>query len=220
MFSKSWLAAFAASFVCAGAAHAAPPLEAYGRLPTLSDVTLSPDGKMVAFVKGDETKRLLVIQPLGTQQPSMILNIGDAKLRELQWADNTHLLITESTTTLPPGLIGKRTEWYMAEVFDVEKQSQQGLIGHVYRPGGGGPNGEVEAMNVVAGPPQPRVIDGHTFVFVPDSSIHMRTWFGAASKPRLMTPRTWTWFPGRKTGTRWWCKSSARVTATATFSSI
>ena len=42
----------------------AAPLETYGRLPTLENVALSPDGSRLAFVRTDESTRVLVLADL------------------------------------------------------------------------------------------------------------------------------------------------------------
>ncbi len=159
MFWKNWVVASAAMVVCAGAAFAAP-LEAYGKLPTLTNITLSPDGTSIAYVRGADTKRMVVAQSLATVQVLAMVNISDAKLRDLQWADNHTLLITTSVTALPAGLIGHRQEYSMAQTYDVQTKTQHALLDHV----GGSKN--VQRMNVIYGDIQPRIIDGHTILFV------------------------------------------------------
>ena len=57
MFGRHLLAAFAALLLCAGTAGAAP-IDAYGRLPTLDKVTLSPDGGTIAYVRAGEIKHV------------------------------------------------------------------------------------------------------------------------------------------------------------------
>lgn len=156
-----WATALAAVLFCAASATAAP-LEAYGRLPTLSDVRLSPDGTKIALVMGDERKRVVLIQELFAKDALAGINIGDHKLRGLQWADNSHLIIITSVTALPLGLTGRRHEFEMAQVFDLATKSSRRLPGDF---GSRGPTTEV--MNVIAGTPVPRIVDGHTMVFVP-----------------------------------------------------
>jgi dipeptidyl aminopeptidase/acylaminoacyl peptidase len=155
---KNYAAAIAAIVFCAAPAFAAPPLEAYGRLPTLSDVTLSPDGTTVAYVRGDETRRFIVIQQVGVQQAPDAINLADQKLRDLQWADKSHLLITTSAATHVAFAIGPRGELFTARVYDLKDRSQHPLINSIFL---------VDAMNVIAGLPQSRIIDSHTYVFVP-----------------------------------------------------
>ena len=153
--SDNWAAVLAALLFCAGPCAAAP-LESYGRLPTLSKIALSPDGKNIAYVRSDAAKRVVVIRTLGVPQPLAVIDVSEQKLRALQWADDDRLLITMSTTTLPFGFIGHRDEFYLAQWFDVETKSFHPLFDRV--PAG--------SLNVVAGVPQPRMVDGHIVVFV------------------------------------------------------
>jgi len=159
---KYWATALAAVLSCVTSAMAAPPLEAYGRLPTLSDVELSPDGTKVALVVGDEHERIVLIEELFAKDPLAGIKIGDQKLRGLQWADNNNLIIITSITALPLGLVGRRHEFEMAQSFDLATNSTHPLIGRLgYR----GPDAEI--MNIIAGMPEPRVVDGDTMVFTP-----------------------------------------------------
>ena len=159
MFWKNWGAGLAALAVCAGAALAAP-LEAYGKLPTLTDLTLSPDGTSIAYVRSADAKRLVVAQSLATKQILGAMNISDTKVRDLQWADNHTLIITTSVTAQPIGLTGRRQEYYLAQSLDVQTKTQHALLEHI------GGYKDVDAMNIIIGVPQPRIIDGHTIVFV------------------------------------------------------
>jgi dipeptidyl aminopeptidase/acylaminoacyl peptidase len=160
MSLKTWIAALAALFLGVAAACAAP-LDDYGRLPTLSDIALSPNGATFAYIREDEAKRYIVIQSIGVPQPIAVLGVGSQKVRMLQWADESHLLITTSVTTLPLGLVGHRSEFFTAQSFDTKDKSLDRLLRNYNR---SMPN--VQVMNVVAGVPQPRIVDGHTYVFV------------------------------------------------------
>src|SRR5579871_3652026 len=99
------------------AAHAAP-LEVYGRLPTLEQMALSPDGTRLAFVRTVENKRMVAILEL----PNKLLMrspLGETKLRDLSWADSDHLMITTSVTGIPWGLYGKDQEWEQLRVYEL-----------------------------------------------------------------------------------------------------
>jgi dipeptidyl aminopeptidase/acylaminoacyl peptidase len=157
---KTCAAAVAIISLCAAPAFATPPLEAYGRLPTLSHVTLSPDGTMAAFVRRHENKQVVVIQTIGAQRPSSVIDIADQKLRDLQWADSSHLLITTGATM-------HKADVLVAGVYDLKKHSQHALIENVYSSASTNDDESVGAMNIIAGLPQPRIIDGQTYVFVP-----------------------------------------------------
>ena len=51
------LAGMAVLWFAAGPARAEPPLSAYGKLPALQDMALSPDGQALAFVTVADGKR-------------------------------------------------------------------------------------------------------------------------------------------------------------------
>ena len=58
LYAVTWIA-----LTCASApVPAAPlPLEVYGRLPSLEDVALSPDGSLIAFVRTRQDTRFIAI---------------------------------------------------------------------------------------------------------------------------------------------------------------
>lgn len=137
------------------------PLSAYGQLPTLSNVTLSPNGKMVAYIHGKAPNRFIVIQSIDVPKPLAVLDVGDAKLRALEWADNRYLIIINSVTALPMGLIGHRAEFFMAQSYDTQTGSLSRLLDHTHIW-----DSDLRTMNVVTDIPRPRTVDGHTVVFV------------------------------------------------------
>jgi hypothetical protein len=71
-------------FVCAGLAavpaRAAPPIEAYGRLPAMEDVSLSPSGARYAYVTVDGDTRKLVVASVDGNQALFASDIGKAKV--------------------------------------------------------------------------------------------------------------------------------------------
>src|SRR5579872_5777952 len=98
------------------------PLAAFGRLPTLENVVISPDGSRVAFVKTSGEARSLVIAELGKKEMLGGARIGDAKLRDVEWIDDDNVLSTVSSTSPPPmGFIGATREWYQLVNFNVAK---------------------------------------------------------------------------------------------------
>ena len=133
---------------------APPPLEAYGRLPDVEQMQISPDGKYLAFVATTENTRRLIVERLSDHKAISALSVSKTKLRDLRWADATHILVTTSTTTDVLGLEGPAREWYMLESFDVVALKQTAL-----------PSTIDNAMNVIEGDPVVRVVDGKTQVF-------------------------------------------------------
>lgn len=164
MSLKFWAAAFAAALSYACAANAEPAaLAAYGNLPSLSHVQLSPDGKSLAYVKSDPSRRFVVVMNLDTRKITGAINIGPQKLRDLLWADNDHLVITVSSRQHVDGLLGNWHEYWQAMWYDVDTKSQHDFFNNVKTEDGHAL--EHAIMNVIDGPLQPRVVNGHTYVF-------------------------------------------------------
>jgi dipeptidyl aminopeptidase/acylaminoacyl peptidase len=166
--APGWVAALAA-LTLAGTAQAAP-LEVYGRLPSLEQVSLSPDGTRIAFVKELEAQRVILIQSLpgGVVLDGMRLN--DTKVRRLDWADDDHLLITTSTTTWAEGLVRSRAEWFHLEVRDVAHKHSEMVPNPSRMPVAG-----TKVMTVIAGDPMVRRRNGHAALFVPGIYVKDRT---------------------------------------------
>lgn len=61
-----------------------PPIEAYGRLPAIDHVTLSPSGDRLAFVAADGESRKLFVRTVAGQ-PLAVMPLGDKKLRDVYW---------------------------------------------------------------------------------------------------------------------------------------
>lgn len=86
-----------ALFGVQGGAIAAPPIETYGRLPGIDLVQLSPSGERVAMIGVvGESRRLIVLS--ADRKLLQSGSVGDAKIRDLAWAGDDHLLLTASAT--------------------------------------------------------------------------------------------------------------------------
>jgi dienelactone hydrolase len=82
-------------------AQAAPtPAEAFGYLPTIEDMSISPDGKKLAFVKTLGEDRFISIKDIGQSTPTTTIKVGYPKLRGMLWVGNDNLVITFSDTVL------------------------------------------------------------------------------------------------------------------------
>jgi dipeptidyl aminopeptidase/acylaminoacyl peptidase len=87
----------AALLLAGGSAQAAPPVEAYGRLPAIEMIRLSPSGERVAFVIQDHGKRRMLVRSMSGQTLGTG-DVGDAKLRDLKWAGEDHVLARVTAT--------------------------------------------------------------------------------------------------------------------------
>lgn len=79
-------------------AAAAPPPSAYGRLPAIEWLRLSPSGARYALIAASGEARKLAVFDAGTNKVLLTVPVGDVKLRGLNWAGEDHLLVTLSTT--------------------------------------------------------------------------------------------------------------------------
>lgn len=94
-----WLSGllFAAATLLAAVAQAAPSLDDYGRLPAIELVEISPAGDRLAYVGVHQEARKLVVQTVDGK-PLLVWNIGEAKVRGIDWAGENHVLVSISET--------------------------------------------------------------------------------------------------------------------------
>jgi dipeptidyl aminopeptidase/acylaminoacyl peptidase len=150
-----WAGIFA-SALCAlltGAAQGAP-LEAYGQLPTLDNVAISPDGKHIAFATDVQGARTVVIDSIDDRKALAGLKTGEQKLRDLSWVDDERLMITMSVTSRAIGITGGRQEYMLSQIYDIKTGETKPLFKRVNN-----------SMNVVLGVPEIRTVDGHARIF-------------------------------------------------------
>jgi dipeptidyl aminopeptidase/acylaminoacyl peptidase len=158
----SFAAALGTAFVLlasgASARDPSAPLSAYGRLPYLEDVALSPDGTRLAYVMTTDDARDLYI----TESSGKLLGgagVGKAKLRGVMWQDNDNVLVFTSITSAPPmGFSGSVREWYEVVKYIVSEKKLHPFNFEV--------KGE-RTFNVITGRLTVREIDGKSVVFVP-----------------------------------------------------
>jgi dipeptidyl aminopeptidase/acylaminoacyl peptidase len=166
LLAIAWLCFASAS---ASAALASVPLEVYGRLPALEDVALSPDGSRIAFVRTTQNTRIVAVVSLADHKALGGLRVGKERLRSLEWADDSHLMIETSATALPWGFLGEEQEWHMLQVYDVDKHKSMPVPDptrlHEFS----------TLMNVISGRVMVRHVDGRTVLFVPAIYIEGQT---------------------------------------------
>jgi dipeptidyl aminopeptidase/acylaminoacyl peptidase len=154
--SRVWagLAAGAAAAAFATCVAAAP-LAAYGGLPTIEQIAISPSGKLLAIdlVKGET--RSIVVQDLVSRKIVTGIRTGDAKIRNLQFAGDDHLIITSSSASGMLGVLVDKTEWFVASDFSLTAHRVAPLLGDVEMAG-----------NFISGEPVVRTVDGKPTLFV------------------------------------------------------
>jgi dipeptidyl aminopeptidase/acylaminoacyl peptidase len=114
-----------AALVCGVVGQAsAAPLKAYGQLPSLEQVQISPDGGRVAFINTEANgDRSIAVVRLADQKALFVGHVGSTKVRDLRWADADNLLITTSATTSvddhASGVLALRDEYFFVEDLNV-----------------------------------------------------------------------------------------------------
>lgn len=138
-----------------GGPSVAAPLEAYGKLPSIEAVAVSPSGQAVALVVTNGEERMIAVKDLATGKITTRAHTGTVKVRQVQWAGDNHLLIVKSVTASPMDILNARREWLMAFSYDLKKGKVRPLMGDVDY-----------GMNTIFDMPVVRTFNGEPTVFV------------------------------------------------------
>jgi len=168
---RTVLAAAAGALLLAGGAAVAtaqpaappPPIEAYGQLPALDQVVISPDGSRIAYIGQVGDKRRLGVQAL-TGQALGVIELGDVKVRGIFWLDDKHVVIMRSTTTDNLSVFGDITEATTAQIYNVETRTFANVLDTVRGVGSSRTEDDI-VFNVFQGY-WVRVIDGRNTLLV------------------------------------------------------
>lgn len=102
---------------------AMPPLEAYGQLPAMEDVVVSPSGKL-AMLATSRGKRILAMLD-STLKPIRILEVGDIKVRSLRWiGDEAVMVVRSQTIDLDERFLARNAEISNAMIVPVDETAQ------------------------------------------------------------------------------------------------
>lgn len=154
MSIKHFVVALALAFGLAGLAQAAP-LEAYGKLPSIEAVSVSPSGKQLAIVTTNGESRIIMVHDLVSDKITLRAGTGTVKVRSVQWAGEQHLVLVTSVTAAPMFILNARREWAMAFTLDLKTGKVRPLLRDVS-----------EAMNTIAGQPVVRDYKGEPTVYL------------------------------------------------------
>lgn len=122
--------ALIASFVTAVAQAAPPPqppLEAYGALPTVRAMTLSPDGSRLAFIVRRGDADLVALYATETSEITGRTRVERIHARDISFAGNQHLLLQVSRSEQLAGA-RRRFEYSGAFALDLDKQETRQLL--------------------------------------------------------------------------------------------
>jgi dipeptidyl aminopeptidase/acylaminoacyl peptidase len=143
------------ALVLMAAPATAAPLSAYGRLPSIEDVTVSPSGHAVAMVVTNGEQRIIVVQETASAAITFRGFVGDHKVRELQWAGDRHLLLVSSATTTAHNIQNGRREWFFGTSIDLMTKRIRPIMRNTQAD-----------LNAIFGAPMVRVYKGEPAVFV------------------------------------------------------
>lgn len=156
---------------------AAAPLEAYGLLPQIEQVEISPDGARLAIMKTKGERRTIEVVEADTLKEILRADGGSAKVRSIMWADNDHLVFTVSQTTgshYGTGALDIAAfEYATGTVINVATRKQSYL-------------GSSISETLILSTPEVRTVDGKTTLFFAGQE---RRPTGGATYPGLMQTR-------------------------------
>lgn len=94
------LFAFVAVLACASpAASAKPPLDAFGDMPDVRSMEISPDGRKIAFLARAGDREQVMLYDIATKKQEMLAATGDFKSGSVAFANNDYVILTASKTT-------------------------------------------------------------------------------------------------------------------------
>ena len=152
---RPWLGLLAAVMLyLGGSARAAPPIEAYGALPAVDMMVLSPSGNRFAYIETDGEKRRLIVATID-KKPLLAQPLGTVKVRGLEWAGDDHIMVISSATAQLPIEFTKHTqELSTIVVFDLSHRQMVPIFGKGH---------EERVANVVIGNYGTVQVDGHWY---------------------------------------------------------
>ncbi len=91
-----------------------PPLEAYGALPDVSQVAISPDGGIVAYREVTADKDVIRVADVDRMELLGEIDVSAVKPRRLIFVGSSHLVLVASNTTRP---FGYRNPWEQSAAY-------------------------------------------------------------------------------------------------------
>jgi dipeptidyl aminopeptidase/acylaminoacyl peptidase len=99
-----------------------PPLAAYGALPAIEDMAISPSGKL-AMLATSQGKRVLVVLD-ASFKPVSISDVGDIKVRDIEWIGDEAIMLERSDTqALGDRFIAQQGEFFNAMIIPADGKS-------------------------------------------------------------------------------------------------
>ena len=166
---RPWAAvALAACGAALGWGAQAAPLEVYGKLPSIEQAALSPSGDQLAAIVTDGEQRRILVEDVAHDKVTFVGVLGTAKVRDVRWAGEQHVLISSSSTTRPFDVLGPTAEYLFATDLNLATKRANPMLGDV-----------VDSMNNVLGVPVVRMVGGRPVAFV--EGFHFQSNLGTVS---------------------------------------
>lgn len=139
------------------------PLEAYGALPAIEFVQVSPSGDRLAYVTVAGDQRALIATRLADGQLLAGARVSDAKVRDVQWVGEDAVLSTTSTTQSIPLFGVSKSEFFMGQIHDLNGRPMRQVFGD--QPG---------MWPIMVGPPMVRQTPDGARLFVAGYNVSAR----------------------------------------------
>jgi dipeptidyl aminopeptidase/acylaminoacyl peptidase len=210
MIIRTLIAAFALALMSTPALAA--PLEAYGKLPSIEEVTISPSGHAVALIMTDGDKRAIIVKEPASGAITLQGFLGEYKIRGVQWAGDEHLVVVSSATVRAEHLTNSWREWFFASLVDVKAKTLKPMM----------QNSEAD-MSVILDFPIMRYREGKPMVFL-QGLVFASVFDGGQSRTALFrvdlkTGKNRLVNPGVENTTDWVLNSSGDPIAQETYNS-
>lgn len=114
-----------------------PPASAFAALPEMSFVRLSPDGQKIAWANDPGGTPVVVIMDLATGRDLQRLQPPNAKVRDLDWADNRTLIMSVSRSLTQSGSQIAEQRYEFQRFLAVDADSKDGKARSLLMEGAG-----------------------------------------------------------------------------------
>jgi dienelactone hydrolase len=132
----------------------AAPLDAFGHLPSVEHVEISPDGSTIALTASDAENQQVRFNRTSDLSLILAVKADSAKILGLEWVGSNHLIIISAKTERAVDLADPREEHFFASDVNLTTRTMHGLLQEHH--------GQVSAMmgNMIMGWPQPAMSGG------------------------------------------------------------
>ena len=107
-----------------------PPLDIFAASPLIDDISLSPNGKRIAFISQKVDQKILGYFDIADKKVHSFA-LGAKKIRSIFWGDNAHVVMVSSQTDSLPQFAGYKNEFLLAEIINLDTLEVRQIFGHM-----------------------------------------------------------------------------------------